>query len=207
MRNNLSLVNNITGVIQDTGTGDIPEFLLDNEVDPDTIYALASFTNRKLIFDWDTLVTIEDTLSDVDFPLHIKHIKSHQDNTTPYDALPFHAQLNVDADALATQYQEDYGSPKPTAYRFPKTRAQLLITGGSITYQFKSNIRYASSGAPAMETYLCSRNRWTRDTLDTIDWDANGASLAREAIPRTQAVKLVHGILPTNYRVSQYSDL
>jgi hypothetical protein len=39
-------------------------------------------------------------------PASLIHVKSHQDDTTEYDKLPFEAQMNVMADALATQQHD-----------------------------------------------------------------------------------------------------
>lgn len=80
------------------GTGEIEELFLDNDVDPDTVHSMASFSSRTLISDWDTLVTIEDTLSNVDYPIHIL------DDNAPYNSLTLHVQLNVDTNELVTQY-------------------------------------------------------------------------------------------------------
>ena len=103
--NNISLVNNVTGVLHAPGVNEIPELFLDDDVDPDTVFAIASFNNRTLISDWDALAMIQDTLTTVKYPLRIQHVKGHQDDNKPYDSLSLHAQLNVDADALANDYQ------------------------------------------------------------------------------------------------------
>ena len=117
---NISLVNNVTGQNHPVGSGEIEELFLDDDVDPDTVYSMASFSSQTLASDWDALITIEDTLSEVDYPIRILHVKGHQDDKAPYDTLSLHAQLNVDADALATQYQTDHGQPRLHVHRFPK---------------------------------------------------------------------------------------
>lgn len=95
-----------------------------------------------LISDWDALTTIEDTLATFKYPLKIKHIKSHQaSDNKPYNTLHLHAhQLNVDADCLATLYQQYHGMPHQQVVMFPKTRAQLQLQDQTITYHYKSQI-------------------------------------------------------------------
>ena len=41
---NLSLVSNVTATTQYSSEGEIPELFLDDEVDPDTVFHIASFT-------------------------------------------------------------------------------------------------------------------------------------------------------------------
>ena len=157
---NISLVNNVTGVLHAPGVGEIPELFIDDDVDPDTVFALASFSSRMLISDWDALTTIQDTLETVTYPLRIEHIKSHQDDKKPYNTLSLHAQLNVDADHLANLYQRYHGPSRPQVLMFPKARAQLQLDGETVTHNYKSTIRHAAS-APELQRYIRSRNRWS----------------------------------------------
>ena len=63
--------------------------------------------------EWDVVVGIQKLLQDMP-GLKLEHIKGHQDSTRAYERLPILAQLNVDADALANQYQRDHGTHRPT---------------------------------------------------------------------------------------------
>ena len=61
--------------------------------------------NATLQPDWDiineAILTIKE-LSESKY--QFKWVKAHQDRTSPYDALPLEAQMNCDADTLATSY-------------------------------------------------------------------------------------------------------
>lgn len=58
---NISLENNVTGQNHPAGTGEIQELFLDNDVDPDAVYLMASFSSQTLASDWDALITIKKT--------------------------------------------------------------------------------------------------------------------------------------------------
>jgi hypothetical protein len=63
-------------------------------------------TNITLEPDWDVINEIRWTLeSDGVKGGTIFHIQGHQDKKKPYNELSLQAQLNVDADRLATTYQ------------------------------------------------------------------------------------------------------
>lgn len=149
---------------------------------------------------------IHTTLTTINYPVRINHIKGHQDDHTPYDRLSLHAQLNVDADHLANHYQKTQGYPQPRVTMFPTTKAQLNIKEATITYKYKQAIRHADS-APALLQYIQTRNRWTETTLRQVHWEAHSSAIARQTLPHAHTVKLIHDMLPTNKRVSQYSEL
>ncbi len=68
----------------------------------------------------------------------ILHVKGHQDDKIPYINLPLPAQLNVDADRLATR--ELFEQPKLIHHAplFPSSKAQLPLGGTSITHDLHS---------------------------------------------------------------------
>ena len=64
-----------------------------------------------LASEWDILATIEDNtklLAHQNAKVQFEFIPSHQDDDTSYDNLSPKAKSNVDADHLATQFQEDH---------------------------------------------------------------------------------------------------
>ncbi len=63
------------------------------------------FPNHTLLSDWDVTHQIADTLRQTAILLTLKHVKGHQDDTTPYRDLSLEAKLNVDADEEAGEYQ------------------------------------------------------------------------------------------------------
>ena len=76
-----------------------------------------------------------------------EHIKSHQDNDTLYDKLPWKAQLNCDCDQLAgfTRTCPQCLEALPTSYIPPTGHiASLEIDGTFITSHIASAIKEAS---------------------------------------------------------------
>jgi hypothetical protein len=64
------------------------------------------------------------------------HVKSHQDEATPFKDLPLRAQLNCLADTLAGDYSKDYQEDDQSkVLRLPVNRVQLHIPEGSLTYK------------------------------------------------------------------------
>ena len=92
--------------------------------------------NATLASDWDVINEIHHNLyhNVPPFKQTIAHVKGHQDKTVEYEKLPLAAQLNVDADHMAGQFQDEHGREHPFVYRFPHNRAQLNLPGGTITY-------------------------------------------------------------------------
>jgi hypothetical protein len=159
-------------------------------------------TNMSLEPDWDVINEIRWTLdNDSVEGGSIFHILGHQDRKKPYTELSLQAQLNVDADGLATQYQEMHGKPLPHVLLFPHTSAQLNIDSlGTCTYRLPQTMRRAETDTPLYD-YIVARNGWTRNLADAIDWDAHGRAIKKQNKKRIHITKLVHDILPTNAHI------
>ena len=57
-----------------------------------------------------------------------KWVKGHQDKTKAYDQLPQEAQLNITADTLATEMQNEDNPPTARAAQAPMDLHQALLT-------------------------------------------------------------------------------
>ena len=199
---NLSLVDKVNGYQSPYPTHD----LLDAEWTPfESSHGQPSTQSPSatITSDWDVLNEIRHSLHDLRFCPTIQHIKGHQDRTTHYDSLSLPAQLNVDADAAASHFQHQHGCARPRVLLFPHTGAQLQLNGRTITYNYKSSIRYAAHGPPLME-YLQIRNDWTLTIINTIDWRAHELAICRQIHQRVHLTKLIHDIVPTNDIVSRW---
>ena len=53
--------------------------------------------------EWDVLAEISTTMKALGITLNMKHVKGHADQKKKYNDLDLLSQLNVDANALATQ--------------------------------------------------------------------------------------------------------
>ena len=70
------------------------------------------------------------------------HIKQHQDEQTDYERLSLPAQLNCDADALATRYLQENQTMDYTISRlFPAGEGILHLGQGTITRVIKTNVQ------------------------------------------------------------------
>jgi len=153
--------------------------------------------------DWDVVNEINHTLQEMTFPVFVEWIKGHQDDKKPYHELTLLAQLNVDADRAAGEFQDQHGHPRPQAIRFPHNPAQLTISNGTITHAYKSRLRDSVSEKP-LRDHIKERTKWSDSTMSTVDWKAHGRALNRHSEIRCNLVKLVHDILPTNALVAKY---
>jgi hypothetical protein len=109
--------------------------------------------NPTMMPDWDVINEIMWTLqNDAVEGGEIFHIAGHQDRKKAYATLNLQAQLNVDADRLASEYQELYGQALPMVLRFPHTAAQLhLLHHGTCTYRYPQMLRRSETERPLLE--------------------------------------------------------
>jgi hypothetical protein len=146
--------------------------------------------------EWDILQEIWHTINTWEH-FYISHIKGHQDRSRPVHELSLHAQLNVEADALAGMYLTDLPWPKTEVLFFPHTHVQLTIKGQTITSRYSLRIRNAECD-PHMITYLKKHYGWTDAVCESINWTVHGKAIRTQRHRKTHITKLVHDILPTN---------
>ena len=65
-----------------------------------------------LTADWDVLQAITTTIQMLPIPPTLQHVKGHQDRDRAIELLSLPAQLNIEADYLASQYK--YPPEQPT---------------------------------------------------------------------------------------------
>jgi hypothetical protein len=128
--------------------------------------------------------------------LQLQHVRGHQDRKTAYDRLPLLAQLNVDADTMATVYQCEHGMARPIVLLTDTAGVHLVTPKGSTTSQYDAVVRYQAT-YPALFKYIQERNGWSSRVMQNVNWQAHGASLRKKLERKTHYLKLVHGILPT----------
>jgi hypothetical protein len=124
----------------------------------------------------------------------ILHVKGHQDNKTPYQNLLLPAQLNCDADSLATTELRSLLNQIQRVPRFPSAKAQLLISSQSITRNLPSDIR-RSYGYQGLLAY-CTWFQWTKSNVDSIDWDSFSAASRSCFKQHNFAFKFCYCLLP-----------
>ncbi len=166
--------------------------------------------NVTLRAEWDVESVILDVLTELKMQFTFQHVLSHQDDDTPVENLTLETRLNVEADRLATEYMQEDLIRRPTVALFPTAKAQLLIKDVSVTRKIPQSIRFAAGSGP-IQAYLMERNKWTRQTLDTIHWEAHGASHSHHRSQRCYLIKLCHRHIPIgqtlNRRNRKYSPI
>ncbi|KAI2499830.1 hypothetical protein MHU86_14647 [Fragilaria crotonensis] len=130
-----------------------------------------------LIPEWDILIEIQQSLKRLP-GVRLEYIKGHQDEESSYENLSLLAQLNVDADRIASEYQELFSSRTPFAIMSPSVGAHLVLRDGTVTSKYSEVIEMEATGQPLIE-HLRLRNSWTIPVFDTIDWSPHGTLLKR----------------------------
>jgi hypothetical protein len=178
-----------------------PDWTDPSAMDDDSIHYFAA-AQHTLMSDWDILNEIRPSLPLLHRQPELLWVKGRQDRKTPYQDLSLLAQLNVDADRYAGEFQDQHGGPRP---KVPHNRAQLHINVATITYQLQNAVRYADT-VPALQAYIQERCNWSDSTMQSIDWDTHGQAIQRGIHNRICLTKLVHGILPTKDYVHRFID-
>jgi hypothetical protein len=93
---------------------------------------VALHPNDTLVSDWDITHEIQHHLQQFAFRATLEHVTGHQDKDTLYNDLPLLAQLNVDADVLASQYMIDHSVTTSGVPRLTHNLYQLELPLGLI---------------------------------------------------------------------------
>jgi len=130
---------------------------------------------RQLNPDHDALVTIAELSAKLPENFRTKHVHGHQDNALEYEELSPPAQLNVDADELATIALQSALAEGATALQtipLPSCQAYLLNREGCIisSGEVKHHLRL-SMPAENLMNYLQRHQGWTDDTIHRINWE------------------------------------
>ena len=192
-----TLATDSQSVLKTLGGGDKKFLALDEPVRIDGTTVVLDV----LCPDWDILIEIQHALEQLP-GLCLKYIKGHQDDKLPYERLPLLARLNVEADALASQFQNHHGQDRPIALLTSRARVQIHLIDGTVTSSLAATLRHAYSGPPLLE-YVRTRNKWSEATIASINWQAHGSALRKQISRRRHYVKLVHDLLPTHSQANR----
>jgi hypothetical protein len=110
------------------------------------------------------------------------------------------AQLNVDADKLARQYQDKHSMARLTVLMFPHKAAHVHLTMSTITSRLPHMLRMAEFGPP-LQMYVMTRNKWTIHNFDLINWPVHACTIKAHNKQRIHLTKMIHNVLPTNYHL------
>ena len=133
--------------------------------------------------EWDLLVSVMQLLSLFPDPPKVQHIKGHQDRHKCYDDLNLIAQMNVDADKLATIELAEFGTIQSAVPFDPVCQVLLHIGGRAVTRAIETAVRNKFFLQPLLSFYN-TRFQWSPTTQANIDWDAY--STAYSSYPRSR---------------------
>lgn len=156
--------------------------------------------------EWDLVSNILTVLQKLP-GAYLQFVPGHQDRKVAYAKLPFLAPLNVDANAMATWYQQQHPHIHTKVLLTNTAGIHLHMPQGSITSRYASAICYQATYGPLM-AHIQKNHAWSSHTTKTINWKAHGSALRARVNKRTHFVKLVHGrILPTAKQLHQHDAI
>jgi hypothetical protein len=151
------------------------EVYSDNQGLVDTITKMMAwktlYPSNALAPEWDILSVILEYIPKLPFPPSVKHVKGHQDQEAPVVTLPLPAQLNCEADALATTALRAIPEPIPQSLVFPSAACQLDVADATISRKVQASLRFSAT-EPAMLQYIKDRNNWDDETYASVSWPA-----------------------------------
>ena len=156
-----------------------------------------------LMPEWDLLVEIQSSLRLLP-GVSVVYVKAHQDDQRPVEHLPLMAQLNVEADPLATSYQQQYGTHCPQVLMSPGVGVHLVSASGTITAkQYKAVILERATSSD-LRQYVQEKNKWSESTFEMVNWPAHGKAFRRFLHCRVHLSKMLHECLPTFHQLNKF---
>ena len=155
-----------------------------------------------IVPEWDLLVEIQSALR-ILHGVSVIHVKGHQDSQRSVEQLPLMSQLNVEADALATLYQNQFGSHRTHVIMSPNAGAHLVTSDGTVTAKYK-DVLLVKSSSPALRKYIQEKNNWTEATMEMVNWSDHGKTFRSQTHCRVHLSKMLHECLPTFHQLNKY---
>jgi hypothetical protein len=106
------------------------------------------------------------------------------------------AQLNCDADVLATNELQNYPTTCIHVPLLPPAAVQITIGGTTVTRKLGPTIR-RQHGLRLLKTYMHERFRWTNGMVVSVNWDAFSRAFRSRYQFRVFTFKLCFWKLPT----------
>jgi ribonuclease HI len=162
-----------------------------------------TFPNETLRPSWDILQAICRHFSRHSH-LTLQHVRGHQDATTNFRDLPFPAKLNIEADKLATSFQQSSDHADVHGPAIPGTGCQLIVANKVITSHQRRKIRQ-QRGLERMVQYIAQRHHLTEETVTQIDWDSHMRAVnSFRQQHQTFLTKFLSKWLPVGKQTSRY---
>jgi hypothetical protein len=131
-------------------------------------------------------------------PAILEHVKSHQDEANETKNLTFSANLNIIADALATQQRESMVRPVTHVLG---DHCHLVIQDRYITRDTQKWLMQKAGEIP-IQHYYREKYGWKWDAFNAVHWEVQHKVLRTyQQSDQRRILKFVHGWLPTNHRL------
>ena len=155
--------------------------------------------------DWDLHQAITSTIRRFSDIPHCCHVKGHQDRYHAFDELSLPAQLNVEADELASQYTFP-PSLNPTKVPLVEGTVALLHgPKGTITANYRAVLRRCHN-EPLIQEHICRKQGWNHETWQLVDWTSHCSAVRANYTRRHFLSKYLHNWLPLGDLISRYAD-
>ena len=126
-------------------------------------------------------------------------VKGHQDDDDDVINLDHAANMNIIADGIAGDFNQEQGKIIPCSPLLPSCPAQLRIGGITVSSNYKQQIFNAYT-EPRYIKYVMDRFGWNETVVTSIAWKCY--KLANKRIKRTSLVtKISNDLLPTAARM------
>ena len=155
--------------------------------------------------DWDLHQAITSTLRRFPELPHCCHVKGHQDRYHAFEELSLPAQLNVEADELASQYRYPSSTSATKVSLVEGTVALLHGPDGTITANYRAALRRCYN-EPLIREHICNKHEWTHDTWQLVDWTSHCSAVRAHFSRRHFLSKFLHNWLPLGSLISRYDD-
>jgi hypothetical protein len=154
----------------------------------------------------DLEMQIVDTLGLLNCEVSFSHVQGHQDDSTDSTELPWHAQLNIRCDTIATETLATV-EHVPLVPFLPASDVSLTISDTTLTHHVPSQIRrlYAST---KQRVYLCKHHSWALPALfDTVHWDiVRPALLSFSFAKKKRLTEWINKILPLQVQQFRFNQ-
>ena len=163
------------------------------------------YHNATLAPDWDLLEEIHQQYeTNKSLIRTYQWVRGHQDTGPTSGRLSIEAELNIQADALASEFHTMVDAqPRLQSPLMGHTRCILQITGTSIHANYPTAIRHSAS-EPRYSAYLTRKHQWHPRTYCNIEWRSFRMAARTYHSSEVHLLKLVHDQLPTRAHLAKF---
>jgi exonuclease III len=162
-------------------------------------YTLAKFS-AALHSEWDAIISVYNLMDRFPHLPDLQHVYGHQDTDLDYADLPLDAQMNIEADSLATMELTEFATPMYSVPFNPESRVMLSLSGITVTRRIEQTIR-TTARLPELISYYKDRLHWDQRTYHAVDWDTFGGVYPKLKQRRNFITKFCFFNLPTGERL------